>query len=87
MDPTLVLGRRHTLHPVHAGLELQAREHAPAGDLGDALLQPAQFGVAIFQDLVPPAAQCRILLIHLEQFRGEQAGLVTSGGGADFQDR
>ena len=86
VDAALAFGGRHALHAVHAGFVFQPREHAAAGDLGDALLQPAKLGFAIFQHLEAPAAQRRVFLIHREQFGGEQRGFVAAGGGPHFQD-
>ena len=59
VDAALAFGRRHALHAMHAGFVFQPGEHAAAGDLGDALLQAAQLGVVVFQDLEPPAARLR----------------------------
>ena len=42
VDAPARLGRRNALHAVHAGFELQAREHALAGDRGDDLLVAAE---------------------------------------------
>ena len=46
----------------------------------------AQLGVAVFQDLEPPAAKLGVFLVHREQLSGEQPGLVTARRGADFQN-
>ncbi len=47
VDAALVLGRRHALHAMHAALVFQPREHAAAGDLGDAFAEPAELGVVV----------------------------------------
>ena len=64
----------------------QPGEHVAAGDLGDALLQPAELGVVVFQDLEAPAARVGVSLVHREQLGGEQPRLVAARGGTDFQD-
>ena len=59
----------HALHAVHAGFVFQPGEHAAAVDLGDALLQAAQLGVGVFQDLEAPAAGFGVALVHARTAR------------------
>ena len=47
VDPALRLGRRHALHAVGAGLELQQREGALADDAADDLLVAAVLAGAL----------------------------------------
>src|ERR1700744_346231 len=79
-------GIRHTLDPVHTGLELQLGERAAAFDLGDDLLVSAHRAVTCSDDLGLPALAGSVALIHAEQITGEQGRLVTAGSGADFKD-
>ncbi len=65
---------------------LQPGEHVAPGDLGNALARPPKFAVRVVQHLEPPAMGGSVFLIHGEEFRGEQRGLVAAGGGADLQD-
>ena len=87
MDAPLAFRRRHTLHPVHTRFVFQPSEDIAPGDFGGCFLDRAQAGVAVFQDLEFPAFAVGILLIHREQFGGEQTGFVAARGWADFQDR
>jgi len=86
VDAALAFRRGHALDAMDAGFVFQAGKHVAAGDLRHALLDAAQAGVGVFQDLDPPALRLRVFLIHLEQLGGEQPGLVAAGSGADFQD-
>ena len=59
VDAALAFGRRHALHAVHAGFVFQPGEDVAAGDFGDAFLEAAKLGVAVFQDFEAPALQRR----------------------------
>ena len=55
----LRLGRRHPLHPVHAGFEFEPGEHASARHRGDDLLEAAGLALACRDHLHPPALRWR----------------------------
>ena len=86
VDAAAGLGRRHALHAVHAGFELQLREDALARDGRDDFLVAAGLALARRGDLDLPAAPGGIALVHAEQVAGEQRRLVAAGAGADFED-
>src|SRR5579864_2574122 len=69
-----------------ARLELQPREGAAPGDLGDDLLEAALGAFALRQHFGLPAAPRGITLIHAEEIAGEQRRLIAAGAGADFED-
>ena len=76
MDAALSFGGRHALHPVHAGFELQPREHALAGDRGGGVAEAADIVGRDFHRLEPPALQTGVFLVHGEQVAGEQRRFV-----------
>ena len=87
MDAALRLGLRHALHPMHAGFELEPREHALAGDVGDDLLVAAGRGFARRKDVDLPAMLVGVALIHAEEIAGEERRLLAAGAGAHLEDR
>ena len=86
MDAPARLGRRDALHAMHAGLELQPREHAFAGDRGDDLLVAAEVVLRDRDDLHLPAAQLGVAAVHAEEIGSEQRRLVAAGAGAHFEN-
>ena len=82
----LRFGRRHALHAVHAGLELQLGEDALARHAGDDFLVAAGVAFAGRHDLHAPALSGGVALVHAEEVAGEQRRLVAAGAGADFKD-
>ena len=77
----------HPLDAMDAGFELQPREHALAGDVGDDFLVAAGVALALRQHLDLPAVKLGVALVHAEQVAGEQRRLVAAGAGPDFDDR
>ena len=78
---------RHALHPMDAAFELEPREHAAPGDLGDDLLEPSSRPLARRQDFDLPALPLRIFDVHAEEIAGEQRSLVPARAGPDLEDR
>ena len=87
MDAALRLGLRHALHAVAAGLELEARVRALADQARDHLLEAAELGHALRDDLHLPAAALGIARVHAEHVAGKQRGLVAAGAGAHLDEQ
>ena len=86
VDAALRLGRRHALHAMAAGLELQLRVGARADDLGDDFLVAAHFAGTLGNHFDLPALALRIAAVHAEQVAGEQRRFVAAGAGADLEE-
>jgi hypothetical protein len=87
VDAALGFGFRHALHAVAAGLELQPRIGAVAGQPADDFAVAAELGFAGRQNLDLPALALGVARIHAEEVAGEQRRLVAAGAGADFEQR
>ena len=85
VDTPLGLGFRHALHTVAAGLELQPRIGAVAGQAADDFAVAAEFGFAGRQNLDLPALPFGVARIHAEKVTGKQRRLVAARAGADFE--
>ena len=55
-------------------------------DLEGDLLQTADAGRVLIDDLDAPAAAVGVACVHAEEIRGEEAGLVAAGPGANLDD-
>ena len=86
VDAALCLGRRHALHAVRAGLELEPRVRALADDAADDLLVAAVLAGALAQHLDSPALPFGVARVHAEQVAREDRGLVAAGAGADLEE-
>ena len=86
VDAPLRLGRRHALHAVGAGFELEPRERALAGDAADDFLVAAVLAGALAEHLDVPALATRRSARTCEQVAGEDRRLVAAGAGADFEE-
>ncbi len=86
MDSPLRLGRRHALHAVHPTFELQARENAAPGNLGDDFLVSAGRPLARRQHLDLPALRLGVFDIHAEQIAGEQRRLIAACSAPHLQN-
>ena len=86
VDAAAGLGFRDALHPMHARLEFQPREHIASGDVGRGFLVAADARLRHFHDLEPPAMLGRETLIHAEQVGGEQRRLIAAGTGPHLED-
>jgi hypothetical protein len=86
VDAALRFRRRHALHPVHAGFELQPREDAGPRDRGDDLLVAAEVVLRDRDELRLPAMQVGIAGVHAEEIGREQRRLVAARAGPDLQD-
>ena len=84
VDPPLRLGLRHPLHAVGPALELEHRIGALALDREGHLLEAADLGRRLREDLGREAALLRVAGQHLEQVAREQRRLVAAGPGADL---
>ena len=82
VNASLALRFRHALHAVHAGFELQTREHAAPADVRDDLLVAAHLTLGHGRDLDAPLPLGRVALIHAEQIPGEQRGFRTASARA-----
>ena len=86
VDAPLRLGRRHPLHAMHAGFELETRIDAVAGHFGDDFLEAAHGALALGDGLDAPAPERGVALVHPVKVAGEERGLVAAGAGADLED-
>ena len=86
VDAALRLGRRHALHAVRAGLELELRIGAAADDAADDLAVAAVLAGALAEHLDAPALALGVARVHPEQVAGEDRGLVAAGAGADLEE-
>ena len=82
----LRLRRGHPLHPVHPGLELQPAVHVLPGEGRGGLLDAARLGRRGGDELEPPTGFPGEHLVHSEQVRGEERGLVAPRARADLED-
>src|SRR5690606_33567250 len=87
VDPALRLGRRHALHAMHAGLELEPRVRALADDPADDLLVSAVLAFARAQHLDAPALVLGVSAVHPKEIAGEKRRLVAAGPGADLEEQ
>ena len=85
MDSAAGFGRRHALHPVHAGFVFQPCIDIAASDARDQFAQAAQFAPLLLDDVERPALRLGIALIHAQKVAGEQRRFLAAGAGADFQ--
>ena len=70
-----------------AGFVFQIAKNFLTGDFENDFLESADFGRAAFEMLAFPPAEVGVALIHAHQFGGEKRGFVTTGPGADFDER
>src|SRR5258706_151432 len=82
----LLVGRRHALHAMAAGLELQEVEHAGAAHREDPFLEAALLGRRAVHDLDRPAHARSVALVQAGEVAGEQRRLLAAGTGADLDD-
>ncbi len=85
MDAPLRLGRRHPLHAMRAGFELEHGISAPPDDAADDFFVAAVFAGALAENLDLPALGFRVAPIHTEQVSGEDRRLVAARAGTDFE--
>src|SRR4029453_11327524 len=86
VDATLRLRRRHALHAVRAGLELQLRVDAAARDAAGHLAVAAVLAAAFGQEVDAPPLALGVARIHAEEVAREYCRLVAARGGADFEE-
>jgi hypothetical protein len=86
MDAAGGLGRGHSLDAVDAAFVLQARVRALALDQRRDRLDPADSGVVAVHDLDLPAPAFGVALVHAEELRREERGLVAARTGADLDE-
>ena len=87
VDAALRLGRRHALHAVAAGLELELRVDVVALD-ADHQLPCSRRGRSRSRDMISvrqPLA-LGVAQVHAHQVAGEQRRFVAAGAGADFEE-
>ena len=86
VDATHLLGRRHALDAMHAGLEAELAIDIQPADFVRSVLEPA-LRSARFIELGPlPALILGIFLIHHGKLFGKESGLFSAGARADFHD-
>ena len=86
VDPPLRLGLRHPLDAVGAALVLEHRVGAVALDRERDLLEAADLGRALGEDLGAEAALLGVAGEHLVEVAREQRRLVAPGAGADLDE-
>ena len=86
MYSPLLLGRRHALHAMHAAFILEARIDAVALDQRDHFLQSAHARLRRGEHFHLPLLRLGVAVVHAEDFRHEQRGLVAARPGANFED-
>src|SRR5258706_9342219 len=86
VDAALRLGRRHALHAVAAGLELELRVGAMPDDARDDLLVASGLAQALRNDLDLPAVALGEARVHAEEVAREDRALVAAGSGADLEE-
>src|SRR5438094_246728 len=86
VDAALRLGLRHPLHTVDPGLELELRVRAATADLEDDLLEAALLGVALRQDLGPPAMPLGVARVHTVEVAREESRLFPTLARANLDD-
>src|SRR4029453_13804513 len=79
------LCHRHALHAMHAALELELAVGALPLDERDDLLEPAQSGGMRAEPLDAPALAFGVAAVHAEELCGEEARLLATGAGANFE--
>ena len=92
VNTALRLGRRNTLHAVHATLVLQVRPHALSRLVRGALnsnlgvLVTTHVGAGRRDNLGLPALVLGVTHVHAKQVTREQSGLVTTGTGLHLKN-
>ena len=86
VDAPLRLGFRHSLHPMDAGLKLEAAESGPAVHRKGNPVETAQIGRVGVQQIHRPALLLGKAMVHPIEVGGEQGRLLPAGGGVDFHD-
>mmetsp|Transcript_29273 Transcript_29273/g.50075 ORF Transcript_29273/g.50075 Transcript_29273/m.50075 type:complete len:367 (+) Transcript_29273:74-1174(+) len=85
VDPPLRLRRRHALHAVHAGLELELRVDGVALDLDGGVAAAPRLGVRHRHHARLPPLRLRVLRVQLQQVGRPDGRLVAAGAGADLE--
>src|SRR5204862_7850197 len=82
----LRLGRRHALHAVRSGFELQQRERTPADDAAGDLVVAAVLARAFAEHLHRESPAFRVARVHAVQVTGEDRRLIAPGTGARLEE-
>ncbi|MNG93816.1 hypothetical protein D3C79_527970 [compost metagenome] len=85
VHPALGFGLGYPLHPVTAGLELEAAVDVLAVHLGDHLLVATVLAVVAADDGDAPALAFGVTGVHAEQIPREDGRLVATGAGTDLE--
>ena len=86
VDAALALGLGHTLHAMHAALELHGAIDAIAQHLERDLFETAHIGRRRVDDLDLPLLALGETLVHAEEVTREDVCLVATGTTADLDD-
>jgi hypothetical protein len=86
VDAALRLGGGHALHAVDAAFVFHDAVHVISADFDDDFLEPADFGGAGVELLDLPAFGFGKTAVHAQQIGGKEAGFITAGAGANFED-
>ena len=86
VDPPLGLGDRDPLHPVGAGLVLEAEVGVGALDQEDRLVHPVLVRGVLGEDLDLPLLGRGVAQVHVVEVAGEEVGLVAALGAPDLDD-
>ena len=86
MDAPLRLRFRHPLHPMDAGLKLEAAESGPAVHRKSNPVETAQIGRVGVQQIHRPVLFLGKAMVHPIEVGGEQGRLLPAGGGVDLHD-
>ncbi len=85
VNASLRLGRRHPLHAVRAGFELEPGEGASTGNARDDLLEAPVLTGALAQDLDREPLRFGIARVHAQQISNEDRSLITARTRPDLQ--
>ena len=86
VDAALGLGLRHTLHPVHPALVLEAVICACTVHRDDGFLYAAKFGLVQVEQFQRPTTVLGVHGVHAQQAVGKQGGFLAAGTAADLHD-
>ena len=85
VNASLRFGRRHALHAMRAGFELEMRERAAADDAADDFLVAAVLARDFPTALRRASRVVGIARVHAKQIAREDRGLIAAGAGAHFE--
>jgi hypothetical protein len=87
VDAALRFGSRHALHAVHAAFILEALPSILPFDRNSRLFESAGFAGLCVHQLNQELVLGRILLVHAQQVRNEQAGFKPAGACANLHNQ